>query len=155
MASWVVPTVAAELWGVSVEQIHADVEAGRVNARYEGEFLFVDVDPASSAAGDHDGSRSRTAASQYRRPLTWAITGAMPRDGEALVTAEERDALLEPTAGSADSDSDDAMMSDTCDIDAPPPQELTSDDTPDWEQVRARVARTRRPPMSQRYREAA
>ncbi len=143
MPSWVVPSVAAELWGVTVEHVLSEVAAGRIISRTEGEFVFVDVDPNAAAQAEQDAEKR---PSTYRRSLTWSI-GTSEHVQQPLVTAAERDALL----------SDDADDSDTSTIDLntpsgdPPAEEsrtLTDDDTPDWEAVRARVGRTRIPPRS-------
>ena len=148
MPSWVVPAVAAELWGVSVEHVLAEVAAGRVISRREGEFLFVDVDPNAAEA-----AQAQTSPTPYRRSLAWTL-GTSPHVQQPLVTAAERDALL--------SGGDDVMLGHDADGpieldapfgDAPAPAALSDDDTPDWEAVRARVSRTRIPPR--RSREAA
>ena len=87
MPSWVVPAVAAELWGVSVEHVLAEVAAGRVISRREGEFLFVDVDPNAAEA-----AQAQTSPTPYRRSLAWTL-GTSPHVQQPLVTAAERDAL--------------------------------------------------------------
>ena len=123
MPSWVVPTVAAEYWGVAVEQVMADVAAGRVISRTEGGFTFVDVDPSREVAAEVPAAKP-----VYRRPLAWSPTTQVAQD--AVVSPAERDALLAPGHDTAE------------------PLAFTEDDIPNWEEVRARVARTRRPPMS-------
>ena len=47
MSCWVVPTVAAELWGVSVDTILSRARAGDVPSKTENGFMFVDVAPDS------------------------------------------------------------------------------------------------------------
>jgi hypothetical protein len=47
MSCWVVPSVAAELWGVSVPQILAQMNAGKLASKQEKGFTFVDVAPES------------------------------------------------------------------------------------------------------------
>ncbi len=97
MPSWVMPAVAAELWGVPVGQVLADVEAGRIASRTEGEFLFVDVDP--NGGGEVRQPDARPAA--YRRSLAWTSPPTQP-----IITAAERDALAacleRPRRGSCD-----------------------------------------------------
>jgi hypothetical protein len=134
MPSWVVPAVAAELWGVTVEHVLSEVAAGRVISRCEGEFIFVDVDPNAQ-----HGSPQETRPTTYRRSLTWTV-GASEHVQQPLVTPAEREALLD--------DSHDAIEPnlDTPYGEAPAPTPLTDDDIPDWRAVRARVARTRIPP---------
>jgi hypothetical protein len=47
MSCWVVPDVAAELWGISVEEVMESVRQGRIPSRREFHFLLVDVAPDS------------------------------------------------------------------------------------------------------------
>jgi hypothetical protein len=47
MSCWVVPTIAAELWGVPVQQVFQKINAGQVPSKYEKGFTFVDVAPES------------------------------------------------------------------------------------------------------------
>ena len=147
MPSWVVPAVAAELWGVSVEHVLAEVAAGRVISRREGEFLFVDVDPNAAEA-----AQAETRPIPYRRSLAWTL-GTSPHVQQPLVTAAERDALLGGEDVMLEHEADSPMDLDAPFGDAPAPAALAEDDTPDWEAVRARVSRTRIPPR--RSREAA
>jgi hypothetical protein len=141
MPSWVVPSVAAELWGVSVEHVLAEVTAGRLPARREGELLFVDVDPSAAEA-----QQAEQRPAPYRRPLAWTL-GTSEHSQPPLVTAAERNALLAPddvpSAGPVEID---APFSEPSFDNAPAPIKLTDDDKPDWEAVRARVSRTRVPP---------
>jgi hypothetical protein len=43
MSSWVAPSVAAELWGVSIDHIMAGVANGSIPSYVDGYFLFVDI----------------------------------------------------------------------------------------------------------------
>src|SRR3712207_3351475 len=45
MACWVVPALAAEFWGISVDQVMGRVVDGSVGSKIEDGFLFVDVAP--------------------------------------------------------------------------------------------------------------
>jgi hypothetical protein len=47
MACWVVPTVAAELWGVTVQQVIDAILSGSIASRKDSDFTFVDVAPGS------------------------------------------------------------------------------------------------------------
>ena len=47
MSCWVVPTVAAELWGVSVESVHTRIRDGSLASKHENGFTFIDVAPDS------------------------------------------------------------------------------------------------------------
>jgi hypothetical protein len=47
MACWVVATVAAELWGVSLQQVLDAIRTGAISSRHDEDFTFVDVAPGS------------------------------------------------------------------------------------------------------------
>jgi len=49
MACWMAPSVAAEIWGMSVEQVMAGVADGSIPSRLEGNFLFVGMNTQPSA----------------------------------------------------------------------------------------------------------
>jgi len=43
MSSWVAPSVAADIWGISVEQVLAGIADGSIHSFVDGQFLFVDI----------------------------------------------------------------------------------------------------------------
>jgi hypothetical protein len=47
MACWVVPAIAAELWGVTVNHVLAGMRDGSIASRHEHGFVFVDAAPGS------------------------------------------------------------------------------------------------------------
>jgi hypothetical protein len=47
MSCWVVPSIAAELWGVSVEQVLNGMKTGQFPSKQELGRMFVDVAPNS------------------------------------------------------------------------------------------------------------
>ena len=175
MPCWVVPAVAAELWGVSLEQVISDVAAGRVGMSIRRDVLFVDVTAAIEPP------RAEPAPAPLwpdPRSLAWAVAGA-----QTVVTPAERDALLTldelaftgvaavevaTAAASTGPEPDpvvvDAIPASVHDEGEPAPLPDGPDDSPaatppvqeappQWESIRARVARTRRPPP--RARDAA
>ena len=48
MSCWVVPTIAAELWGVSVDHVLDCVRNGQLASRREAGFTFVDIAPEAT-----------------------------------------------------------------------------------------------------------
>lgn len=76
MSCWVVPTVAAELWGCSLESVLAEIRHGRVPTKDEGGWTFVDVAPESP--------RMPSVAERQATQLVAAVT---PEEREALVGA--------------------------------------------------------------------
>src|SRR5687768_6336715 len=134
MACWVVPAIAAEFWGVSIDHVMGQVRDGHVESKSEDGFLFVDVAPESL-------------------PFNAQPAAAPPPPTYALVTREEIEALgVEPESlvmrreeeADGPTDADDAVEED------PPDAETVvhADERPDWHLVRSTVARTRRPPMA-------
>ncbi len=53
MSCWVVPTIAAELWGVSVDSILQRVRDGDLAHHIDSGFLFVDAAPPAPAKVEH------------------------------------------------------------------------------------------------------
>lgn len=45
MPTWVVPSIAADIWGVPVSQVLSRMQEGHIASRTEGGFTFVDMDP--------------------------------------------------------------------------------------------------------------
>ena len=81
MSCWVVPTVAAELWGVSVDTILTRVRAGDVPSKNENGFMFVDVAPDSA----------RIDAPKSLRPPTYTVVTELKPGGMRIAGAEPED----------------------------------------------------------------
>jgi len=47
MSCWVVPTIAAEFWGMPLEQVMQCINRGELTTKIEQGFMFVDVAPDS------------------------------------------------------------------------------------------------------------
>ena len=43
MSCWVVPEIAADLWGIPLEQVFDRIRDGSIQSKCEGGFIFVDV----------------------------------------------------------------------------------------------------------------
>src|ERR1700679_3275814 len=43
MSAWVAPSIAAEIWGISVDQVLAGIADGSIQSCVDGQFLFVDL----------------------------------------------------------------------------------------------------------------
>lgn len=97
MSCWVVPMVAAEIWGVSVDEVLGRIEAGHVPSKTEYGFLVVDMAP--------DGPRLAPCGKLVgEKPSTYV---AAPEYEEL---AEEEEA---PTLVLAGSDADEAQVEDS------------------------------------------
>ena len=46
MSCWVVPSLAAEYWGISVDQVMQKLDCGELTAREEHGFTLIDVAPS-------------------------------------------------------------------------------------------------------------
>ena len=119
MSCWVVPAIAAELWGVTINHVLAGVRDGTFASRQEHGFVFVDVAPGSFT---------------YLRPRrpgepTPATFVPVPRD----------EAAAEPS-GTASAVEDDELP--------PLDEEEDATPLPPRDAVRAAVARQRRRPAA-------
>jgi hypothetical protein len=81
MSCWVVPSVAAELWGCSVDAVKSAIKNGSVASRDEAGWTFVDVAPDSPALTTPKSIHPATFTSQ-------------------VLSQAEKDALIEPPAAS-------------------------------------------------------
>jgi hypothetical protein len=72
MSCWVVPAVAAELWGLNVNQILERVRDGHVPSKLEMGFLMVDIAPNTTS--------DATRAFRKMRPPTY-VTLSPREDG--------------------------------------------------------------------------
>jgi hypothetical protein len=67
MSCWVVPEIAADLWGIPLEQLMERIDDGSVPTRREGDFIFVDVKPQLAGAGEDDRQDTSTMIFQIPR----------------------------------------------------------------------------------------
>jgi hypothetical protein len=65
MSCWVVPSIAAELWGVAVDQVMNGISAGQIPSKIESGFTFVDVAP--------DSPKLQTPRSLRNTPATFTV----------------------------------------------------------------------------------
>jgi hypothetical protein len=125
MSCWVVPTVAAELWGVPVEAILDRARTGLVPSKTENGFMFVDVAPDSTKCDPPKGIRPPS-------PPTYMIVsepelGALRADEDAAQPTQPMMRLAQQ---------------DELEIPAAPAPTLD-----DWRAGRKLASRTRRPPQ--------
>jgi hypothetical protein len=176
MSCWVVPSVAAELWGIPLEQLMGQIRAGAVTSRTEHGFVLVDVAPDSERIAP---------APRRRRPRTRTFTPvvepgtatpasvvsdaelaalgtgtpmAVPTAIDGLRPEEPCDIAMRAAAAVADSSHlefgaacDEHLHEDEMGPAGDPDPDrdgIYADEGPPlhWQVVRARVARTRKPP---------
>jgi hypothetical protein len=119
MSSWVAPSIAAEIWGISVEQIMAGIANGSIPSYVDGQFLFVDI------AGQGIVPSS---------PLSKAAESVVSAREFAALTFEPRDA--EPSPQSTDASPIDE-------------KEEVVRDAGNWRSARRQSERLRQPPTSE------
>lgn len=142
MSCWVVPTVAAEYWGISVDLVLRRMGEGLVPQMSQSGFVFVDIDPWATAC---------TGAYRHEPPPTFVSTAESIRPVETSWSPAPLSAEAEQTS------SGQLLLEEMEESDALP----LDDDLPDldeeesatfgrlsWEEVRQQVSRTRRPPPS-------
>ena len=81
MSCWVVPTIAAELWGVTLDHVLGGVDEGMVRSRKEHGFLLVDVAPFGEffRSPRRAGPRPRVQTFTVLTPAEYdALHGAIP-----------------------------------------------------------------------------
>jgi hypothetical protein len=77
MSCWVVPSIAAEIWGVSVDHVLEQIRTGAIASRQEYGFTVVDVAPSSAEP-----------PRASRRPATFVtIRRQVPQPAEAPAAA--------------------------------------------------------------------
>lgn len=136
MSCWVAPTLAAEIWQISLELLMSRIASGEIPVRDEDGFLFVDVAPYGHRI-------ERPNRAPHERP---AMCTPVESDAPLMVTEAEAAALsFEPPAPlslpSITSSADDEMG---------PEDETASKTLGDWRAVRRKTARMRVPPPKPR-----
>jgi hypothetical protein len=152
MSCWVVPAIAAELWGVTLAQVLAGVADGTVRWQREHGFLFVDA----SARGH---SLQTTRKPQGPPPPTFVpVTREGVDDGFDAIIEQELpppestpDGIFPPDAVPKDPILGDPALADSVVVEEDPElpplcEEEDSEPIGHWRQRRQSVARTRRPP---------
>jgi hypothetical protein len=118
MSSWVVPSIAAEIWNVSVDVILDWAKSGMLSSREVESFLFVDLAPAGE----------------------WVMPGNLPGHPTpptySVLTSEEMAALH---AGTEEEELGEPFEPEEI-------QRMNQPDISQWRTVRQKVATTRRPP---------
>jgi hypothetical protein len=97
MACWVVPSMAAEFWGITVEQVWTRVRDGSVASKAECGFTFVDVAPWAAEVPP-----ARQEQLAERVPTFVPAAERDAQDEPALTGADEGDELESATFPTAD-----------------------------------------------------
>jgi hypothetical protein len=144
MSCWVVPSVAAEYWGISLDLVLRRITDGLVPHMTDSGFVFVDVDPWATAC---------TGGFRHEPPPTFVSTvEAMPAtDSSWTCFAPQSDWQESP---SDELPSQDSEPADECE-DSEELPELDEEESAtfgrlSWVDVRHQVSRMRRPPPALR-----
>jgi hypothetical protein len=148
MACWVVPAIAAELWGVTVNHVLAGIRDGSIASRNEHGFVFVDAVP-----GGYTYHRPRRADEPplptyvLVQPVDAAPTDALPTDG---LPTDQSPADASHADASPASEEPGTLSIPVAEDDELPPLDLEEDDIPlpPRDAIRAAVARQRRRPLA-------
>lgn len=145
MSCWVVPAVAAEYWGISLDLVMRRITDGLVPHMSDAGFIFVDVDPWSAAC---------TGGFRQQPPPTFVSTAESPAPVESFSVVAAHDDMSPDEANPSNSSPDRSDPSDEFELDQSLP-ELDEEESAtfgrlSWEEVRQQVSRTRRPPPSLR-----
>ncbi|MGB7157042.1 MAG: hypothetical protein WBD40_03180 [Tepidisphaeraceae bacterium] len=136
MPCWVVPTIAAEIWGVSVDHILQLARDGNLAYRVDEGFMFVDV------VYDGSGGCSNRAPNEQRPPTFTALSEA---EVEALREGERDE--VDVFGDADDAIAEEALATDEEESQSPDDDESTVE-LGDWRTARARVSATRIPPRA-------
>jgi hypothetical protein len=129
MSCWVVPSVAAEIWGVSVDTILARINSGQIPTKTDLGRIFVDVAPNSPV---FQTPNTRSTA----RPATYRLVSSEAT--EASATAHHAAASEQPAA----------PLVQTCEPDSDAYQDEQTINLGDWRQARQSAGARRQPPTA-------
>ncbi len=161
MSCWVVPSVAAELWGCSLESILTAIRDGAIASREDNGWTFVDMAPGGPTIDMPRAVQPPTYTAVSREEMA-----ALVKPGaDADLAADQYSENTEPepeTAADLVAFVGDEGANDLGDVDGTSDyeqhvyeqQEQPREMSDDWREVRRRVGATRRAPCSAQ-REAA
>ena len=146
MSCWVVPAVAAEYWGVSLDTVWGRIYDEQVPHKLERGFVFVDLDPWRAQP---------TGGVRHPPPPTFV---AIDDSSDSTPASEISDTLIELDScevlclcdqeGSPDSDEADEPARDETQLPELDEEESATFGRLSWREVREQVSRTRRPPFA-------
>ena len=134
MSCWVVPSLAAELWHIPLEQVWRRIRAGEIAIKEENGFTFVDVAPYGPRV-----TKPNLPAAE--RPATFE-----PVEHELHEVTEAEVLALAARAEAATA----AATTATEEDERGPEDDTASKDLGDWRAARRRNGRLRVPPLKWR-----
>lgn len=147
MSCWVVPAVAAEYWGVSLDAVWGRIYDDHVPHKVERGFVFVDLDPwrgDSSGGVRHEPPPTFVLADDSDEPAADTDYSQSPFEVDSFEAARSRDRSADDN-GEADEDPPDERA-DEQQLPELDEEESAAFGRLSWQEARERVSRTRRPP---------
>lgn len=149
MSCWVVPAVAAEYWGVSLDAVWGRIYDDHVPHKVERGFVFVDLDPwrvDPSGGVRHQPPPTFELADDSPEPAADADHAQDPLESDWFDAGSSRDQSADENG-----EADEAPPNEPGDEQQLP--ELDEEESAafgrlSWQEARERVSRTRRPPPS-------
>ena len=120
MSCWVVPNVAAEIWGISLDEVMHRIQSGAVVSKREYGFLLVDTAPIGPLF-------KSTAADGKAKPRTWVPVQTWVEAGDKEESIDDAGVDLAVDGDSIEEEPDDGIAL-------------------GWQQMRIAHARLRKPP---------
>jgi hypothetical protein len=153
MSCWVVPAIAAEFWGVTLDVVWNRIGSGLVPQKTESGFVFIDLYPWTPGASGmplHTPPQTFVPADETpaHMPASWSSTQQEPEAPEQSCISEDIQGLL-PDEAFLDDDEDPAEELDSPD-DALPDLDEEEEATfgrLSWQEVRQQVSCQRRGPV--------
>lgn len=142
MSCWVVPTVAAEYWGISLDLVLRRITDGLVPHMSDSGFVFVDVDPWATAC---------TGAFRHTPPPTFVSTAEIlptieSSSGNLLLDEDDPEENVESDSFAESSEEPEDSEQHAGDLPELDEEETATFGRLSWEEVRQQVSRTRRAP---------
>jgi hypothetical protein len=140
--SWIVPSLAAEMWGVPLDHVIRGIQEGSIASRHEHGFVFV-------RWGEHHEPQAAPAAVPVSTNNTvMAASAAM----DAIAVAPAADAIapaLAPVMSSQYSSDDQQNTDQIAALSIRPENPTTGDSNNDQSDTPPEAAKLRQPPTSQ------
>lgn len=148
MSCWVVPAVAAEYWGVTIDAVWTRVYGRLVPHKTEDGFVFVDVDPWTPDSGGRTHHEPPPTFVSADQPQEQTFEFDLPIEPPSELGPEEVEYLASDAEPSDDeaAPADEISPEDDEDLPALDEEESATFTRLSWQEVRQRVGRTRKPP---------
>jgi hypothetical protein len=132
MSCWVVPTIAAEFWGVTLDVVWNRIGSGLVPQKTESGFVFIDLYPWTPGAGG--------------TPLHTPPPTFVPASEQSCIVSQDTQGLLPDERFLDDEDPAEELNSPDDALPELDEEEEATFGRLTWQEVRQQVSRQRRGP---------